>query len=52
MKNVLKKVSLSGLVALAICAALIVPSLVTAQEGSMARRISDDYKKEIGRAHV
>lgn len=54
MKNVLKKFSLSGLLALAICAALIVPSLVKAQEGSMARRISDDYKKAaeiIGKYH-
>ncbi|MFN0110853.1 MAG: S41 family peptidase [Blastocatellia bacterium] len=45
MKNVLTKVSLLGLLALAISAALIVPGLVKAQDSSTARRISDDYRK-------
>ena len=45
MKKQFKKFSLSGLVALAILAALVVPSFVSAQEGAMARRISEDYQK-------
>lgn len=45
MKNVLKKFSLSGLLALAICVGLIAPSLVKAQENATARRISEDYRK-------
>ncbi len=46
MKNQFKKVSLSGLLALTLGVALIVPSLVSAQqEGVTARRISEDYQK-------
>ncbi|MGH9800638.1 MAG: S41 family peptidase [Blastocatellia bacterium] len=45
MNNLLKKLSLFGLLALAIGAALIAPILVKAQDGAMARRISDDYQK-------
>ncbi len=45
MKTLLKKFSLSGLLATLIGAALIVPSLVQAQDGATARRISDDYRK-------
>ncbi|MEK7830230.1 MAG: S41 family peptidase [Acidobacteriota bacterium] len=45
MKKLLKKFSLSGLLALAISAALIGPSLVKGQDGATARRISEDYRK-------
>ncbi|MDX2041046.1 MAG: S41 family peptidase [Acidobacteriota bacterium] len=45
MKNQFKKVSLSGLLALALALGLVVPSLVSAQQEPMARRISEDYQK-------
>lgn len=47
MNKVLNKISLSGLMSLALMlvAALILPTLVAAQEGTAARRISDDYQK-------
>lgn len=45
MNNLSKKLSLFGLLVLVVAAALIVPRLASAQEGSTARRISDDYQK-------